>query len=100
MSGREETQERPRRLARQRVTAAFLFGIVVGCQRLAPTSVWILSAQQPLDRALDIALSAVLADGAEPAQHRPGPVDVIRAPSAVPRAIFGLRAPYEVQRGS
>src|SRR5262249_54395481 len=93
----EEAQESPRRLAGQRVAATRQLRIVVRPERLAPASIRVLPAQEPFNGTLDVALRAVLADGAEPAQHRPGPVDVVRAPPAVPRAILGLRALDEIE---
>src|SRR5207244_2480974 len=36
-------------------------------------------------------------DGAEPAQHGPRSIDVVHAPSAVPRPVMPLRLSYEVE---
>src|SRR3984893_5609521 len=76
-SRREETQERPGRLAGNVLAATRQRLVLVGGERLAPASVGVLPLLDPGDGALDIVGRAILADGAEPAQHRPRAVDVV-----------------------
>src|SRR5437870_12880240 len=78
---REEAQERPRRLAGNGLAAPRQGLVLIRGERLAPTSVVVLPLLDPGNGALDVVGRAVLADGAEPAQHRPRAVDVIDAPA-------------------
>src|SRR5207302_11195487 len=73
---REEAQERPRRLAGNGLAAPGQGLVFVGGERLAPAPVVVLPLLDPGNGALDVVGQAVLADGAEPAQHRPRAVDV------------------------
>src|SRR5438445_3919322 len=87
---REETQERPRCLAGDGLAPARQGFVLVGGERLAPASVVVLPLLDPGNGALDVVGRAVLADGAEPAQHRPRAVDVVDAPASVPGACLVL----------
>src|SRR5215467_7729918 len=76
-AGREEAEECPRGLTRNRFADAGELVILVA---LAPAAVAVLVALEPAHRALDVLVTRIHADGREPAQHRPGAVDVIHAP--------------------
>src|SRR6185436_15474097 len=90
--GGEEPQQRPRGLARDGLAAARPRRVLVGSQRLAPAAVGVLPRFQPGHRAAHVLLRAVLADGADAAEHRPGAVDVVGAPAPVPRPVRVLVA--------
>src|SRR5215467_7038515 len=64
-TGREEGEQRPRRLARRRRTTAGEAGIVVALTRLAPATVRILVRLQPAHGALDVLLVETFPDGFE-----------------------------------
>src|SRR5262249_29355748 len=99
-TGREQSKQRPRRLARRRRTTAGEAGIVVGLTRLAPAAVPILVRLQPAHGALDVLLVEALPDRFEAPEHRPRAVDVVHAPAPEPRAIVTLRAADEGQRAA
>src|SRR2546425_10922704 len=99
-AGREERQQRPRRLARRRRPPAGEAGLVVTLARLAPPSVRVLVQLQPPHGALDVLVLEALPDGREPPEHGPGPVDVVHAPAPEPRAVVALRAADERQRAA
>src|SRR5439155_726262 len=96
LPGGEEAQQRPRRLARQRLADPGQLGLRVALARLAPAAVRVLAPEEPAHRPLHVLVARVDADGAQPAQHRPRAVDVIDAPAAVPRPVVALRAADEV----
>src|SRR5438874_2600921 len=95
---REEAEERPGGLARRRFAGAGERVVVVALAGLAPAAVLVLVALEPAHRALHVLVPRVLADGGQAAQHRPGAVDVVHAPAAVPRAVVLLRVAEELDR--
>src|SRR5512145_3483118 len=97
-AGGQQRQQRPRRLRRNGLAPSGQLGAVVALAGLAPAAVPVLTAFQPPDGALHVFLAGVLADGAETAQHRPGPVDVVDAPASEPGAVVPLPRLQEVQR--
>src|SRR5262249_54955194 len=72
--------------------------VVVALAGLAPAAVAVLVALEPADRALHVFVTGIHADGGEPAQHRPGSVDVVHTPAAVPRSVVALGVAQEVDR--
>src|SRR6266849_3360683 len=97
-AGREEAQQRPRGLTRNRLAHAGKLVVVVALAGLAPPAVPVLVALEPSDRALDVLVTRIHADGGEPAQHRPRAIDVVHAPAAVPRSVVSLRVAEEIDR--
>src|SRR3546814_9265590 len=69
----------------------------VGGAVLAPAAVGLLAALQPGHRLADVGRRGILAAGVEGAERRPGAVDVVHAPAAVPRAIGLLLAAQVVE---
>src|SRR5262245_39360019 len=94
----EQAEERPRRLARNRFAHPGELVVVVALAGLAPAAVAVLVALEPADRALHVFVTGIHADGGEPAQHRPGSVDVVHTPAAVPRSVVALGVAQEVDR--
>src|SRR5262245_1286005 len=86
-AGGQQGEQRPRRLRGSRLTPPGQLGAVVGLARFAPAVVRVLVRFQPADRPLHVLLRHVLADGAEPAEHRPRAVDVVDTPAAEPRPV-------------
>src|SRR3990172_8084957 len=74
LSGREEAEEGPRSLAGDALAFAGEGGVRIAQQGLPPAAVRILATLEPSDGAPDVRGVQILADGLEPAQHRPGPV--------------------------
>src|SRR5262249_17340596 len=72
---REEPEQRPRRLARDRFPTAGEVWIVVRRERLPPAAIAVLPALEPGDGAPHVILRGLLPDRREAAQHRPGAVD-------------------------
>src|SRR5437867_8144379 len=96
--GREEPEQRPRGLARNRLADARELVVVVALARLAPTPVLVLVTLEPANRALDVFVPRVLADRGEATQHGPRAVDVVHAPAAVPWPVVPLRMAEEIDR--
>src|SRR5262245_42770278 len=97
-AGGEQAEERPRRLARNRFAHAGELVVLVALAGLAPAAVAVLVALEPADRALHVLVTGIHADGGEPSEHRPGAVDVIHAPAAVPRSVVSLGMAQEIDR--
>src|SRR5882672_7836927 len=57
---------------------------------LAPAAVLVLDRQQPVGRLADRRVLMVYPCGVERTQHRPGAVDVVQPPAAVPRSLRKL----------
>ncbi len=57
---------------------------------LAPAAVLVLDRNQPVHRLADRRVLVVDARGIERAQHRPGAVDVVQPPAAIPRSLRKL----------
>src|SRR5260221_181749 len=66
---------------------------------LAPATVRVLDRQQPLDRLADRGVLLVHPCGVERAQHRPGAVDIVQPPAAVPRPLRKLGPAQICDRG-
>src|SRR3954469_25607189 len=64
----------------------------VACGILAPAAVAVLDGNQPVRGLAHHRLAMVDSGGIEPAQPRPGAVNVIQAPAAVPRPLVELRS--------
>src|SRR4029453_17980775 len=94
----EEPEQRPRGLTRRGRAHAGELVIVVALAGLAPAAVLVLVTLEPADRALDVFVTGVFADRGEAAQRRPGAVDVVHSPAAVPRPIVPLRMTEEIDR--
>src|SRR5438552_18394588 len=84
---REEPQQGPGGLARDRRAAPGEVRLDVALARLAPAAVGVLPAHEPAYGALHVLVARVHAHGPQPAQHRPGAIDVVDAPAAGPGAI-------------
>src|SRR4029077_8384103 len=85
---RHQTEKRPcglRGRARRLLVAAIVQ--LVARSVLAPAAVLILDRSEPLYRPAKHRRLSVHARGVERAQHRPGAVDVIHAPTAVPAPV-------------
>src|SRR2546428_7027339 len=96
--GREEPEQRPRGLARNRLAGARELVVVVALARLAPAPVLVLVTLEPANRALDVFVTRVLADRGEATQHGPRAVDVVHAPAAEPRPVVPLRMAEKIDR--
>src|ERR1700722_624398 len=64
-----------------------VFWVVVRAQVLAPAAVRVLYRLKPGDRTADLRLMRLDPGGDQRGQHRPGAVQVVRAPPAEPRAV-------------
>src|SRR5207247_2520215 len=96
--GREEAEQSPGRLAGRRLADPSELGVGVALARLAPAPVTVLVTLEPAHRSLDVFVTQVLADRAEPAEDGPGAVDVVPPRGAVPGAVVPLRVTEEVER--
>src|SRR5439155_1389645 len=96
--GREEAEQSPGRLAGRRLADPGELGVGVALARLAPAPVTVLVTLEPAHRSLDVFVTQVLADRAEPAEDGPGAVDVVHTPASVPGAVVPLRVTEEVER--
>src|SRR3989475_4138214 len=97
-AGGEESEQGPGGLAWRRLAGAGERVVVVALAGLSPAAVLVLVALQPTDRAVDVFVTGVLADGGETAQHRPRAVDVVHAPAPVPRTVVALLVTEELDR--
>src|SRR2546427_6644654 len=95
LAGREESEERPRRLARSRGAPPRALRDRVGVTALAPAPVGILTAQEPGGRAADHWVVAGDFGRLERSEDRPRPVEKIDAPSPVPGPL-GRLGPAEM----
>src|SRR5215210_5879369 len=88
-----QPKQRPCRL-RGRAGRAFETAIVepIAPRVLAPAAVLVLNGQQPIRRFANHWIAMVDTCSIEGAQRRPGTVDVIQPPAAVPRSLRELRA--------
>src|SRR5690349_2475136 len=59
---------------------------------LAPAAIGILDLREPSDRLAEFRRGVIDASGVEGAQDRPGAIDVVHAPAAVPTALLELGA--------
>src|SRR2546428_1950428 len=96
--GREEPEQRPRGLARNRLADARELVVVVALARLAPATVLVLMTLEPANRALDVFVTRILADRGEATQHGPRAVDVVHAPATEPRPVVPLRMTEKIDR--
>src|SRR5262249_33454474 len=91
LAGGHQTEQRPSCL-RGRAWCLLMTRVVrlVAVAIVAPAAIGVLDRGQPRSRALDLRRLRINAGGIEASEHRPGSVDVIHAPSAVPAAVLHL----------
>src|SRR5262245_32392482 len=97
-AGGKQREQRPRRLRRGGLAASGQLGTLVALARLPPTAIGVLAPLQPANRALNVLLAEVFADGAQAAHHRPRPIDIVDAPATEPGAVVALPGFQEVER--
>src|ERR1700741_1430429 len=99
LAGRHQPEEGPCRL-RSRTRSVLITAIVelLACSALAPSAVGILDPDEPRDRLAEFGRSLIDAGGIERTQDRPGPVDVVHAPAAVPASLLHLSTAQIIDR--
>src|SRR5262249_36495896 len=85
----EHGPSRLRRRARRSLVAAVIE--LIARAILAPAAVAILDPDEPRYGPADFGRGMVDASGIQRAQNRPGAIDVIHAPAAIPASLFHLR---------
>src|SRR5262245_63655156 len=98
-AGGHQAEQRPgglRRGARRRRVAAIIE--LVARAVLAPAAVAVLDPGEPSPRLAKLGRGMIDAGDVERAQHRPGAVDVVHAPAAVPAALGVLGAAQVIER--
>src|SRR5437868_2651037 len=90
LPSRNQPHERPGGLAGGRLADSAPLRVIVAGDALAPTTVAVLTVDEPTRCAPHVGRLDVFADASEPAQHLPGAIDVVHAPAPVPASVGQL----------
>src|ERR1700716_2447549 len=91
VSASTDAHDRPGRLRCGALALSFNGRVLVRRTCFTPAAIAVLAALQPIAPAQNPVLGHVLTDGAQAAQHLPRSVNIIHAPTPVPRTVVILR---------